>query len=198
MQRLIEDLLQYSRLATHGRPFEEVDLDETLAGVLDDLSGEIERTGAQVTAAPLGMLRADPVQMRQLLQNLVSNALKFHRPDVEPEVRIDATRDERSVRISVQDNGIGFDPRYSQRIFRVFERLNGRSDFPGTGIGLALCRKIAERHQGAIVAEGELDRGARFTVALPLCDAPGEIRRPPVNEKSPGTASHEEHAVCAR
>lgn len=102
------------------------------------------------------------------MQNLVSNALKFHREGVPPEVEIDATVADGWVKLSIQDNGIGFDPRYNQRIFRVFERLHGRTEYPGTGIGLALCRKIAERHGGQIVAESQSDVGSTFIVTLPL------------------------------
>ena len=105
--------------------------------------------------------------MRQLLQNLISNAIKFRRAGVTPEVWVDATLLDDRVRLTVRDNGIGFDPQYSRRIFRVFERLHGRGEYPGTGIGLALCRRIAERHGGNIVADSEPDTGATFTVTLP-------------------------------
>jgi signal transduction histidine kinase len=106
--------------------------------------------------------------MRQLLQNLISNALKFRRPDGSPVVTLAAELSGENVRIVVSDNGIGFESRYNRRIFRVFERLHGRSEYPGTGIGLALCRKIAERHGGTIVAAGEPGVGSTFTVTLPL------------------------------
>jgi signal transduction histidine kinase len=106
--------------------------------------------------------------MRQLIQNLISNAIKFRRPDVDPEVWVEADTAEGQLRLTVTDNGIGFDPQYSHRIFRVFERLHGRSEYPGTGIGLALCRKIAERHGGNVIAEGEPGVGSTFTVTLPL------------------------------
>ena len=98
-----------------------------------------------VTVGRLPTISADALQMRQLMQNLISNALKFRRPEIRPEIEIDATTTGSRVTITVRDNGIGFDPQYGARIFRVFERLHGRSEYPGTGIGLALCRKIAER-----------------------------------------------------
>jgi signal transduction histidine kinase len=114
------------------------------------------------------VLTADQLQVRQLMQNLVSNALKFRREGVTPEVGIDAVVFEEQVQITVRDNGIGFEPQYGERIFRVFERLHGRGAYPGTGIGLALCRKIVERHGGRIVADGEPGAGSIFTVTLPI------------------------------
>jgi signal transduction histidine kinase len=168
MQKLIEDLLKFSRVATHGRPFEPVDLQEVTHGVLVDLEHQIERSGAVVRVGELPTIDADPLQMRQLMQNLVSNALKFQREGVPPEVAVDVSSAEGEVQITVRDNGIGFESQYAGRIFRVFERLHGRSRYPGTGIGLALCRKIVERHGGRIVAEGEPGVGATFTVTLPV------------------------------
>jgi signal transduction histidine kinase len=167
MQKLIEDLLKFSRVATHGRAFAPVDLRETTRGVLQDLELHISRAGAIVRLGELPVLNADQLQMRQLMQNLVSNALKFRREGVAPEVGIDAVVFEDQVQITVRDNGIGFEPQYGQRIFRVFERLHGRGAYPGTGIGLALCRKIVERHGGRIVADGEPGAGSTFTVTLP-------------------------------
>jgi signal transduction histidine kinase len=168
MQRLIEDLLKFSRVATHGRPFAPVDLQRVVRGVLEDLELEVEQTGAVVHVGDLPTIDGDEPQLRQLMQNLVSNALKFRRDDVVPEVDIDATSTGNSVQITVRDNGIGFEPQYAGRIFRVFERLHGRSRYPGTGIGLALCRKIVERHGGTIVADGQPGVGATFTVTLPV------------------------------
>jgi light-regulated signal transduction histidine kinase (bacteriophytochrome) len=167
MQTLIEDLLKFSRVATHGRAFAPVDLGEITRGVLQDLELHIARAGAVVRLGELPVLNADQLQLRQLMQNLVSNALKFRREGVTPEVGIDAVVFEDQVQITVRDNGIGFEPQYGQRIFRVFERLHGRGAYPGTGIGLALCRKIVERHGGRIVADGEPGAGATFTVTLP-------------------------------
>jgi len=166
MQTLIEDLLRFSRVTTQNRPFAPVDLTAVAADVLDDLSEQVQRTGARVEVDPLPTINADVTQMRQLLQNLISNALKFHREDVEPVVRVHAALDAGWLTLTVADNGIGFDPQYRTRIFRVFERLHGRGTYAGTGIGLALCRKIAERHGGTVVADGVLGEGATFTVTL--------------------------------
>ncbi|HEY1592744.1 MAG TPA: ATP-binding protein [Solirubrobacteraceae bacterium] len=168
MQRLIEDLLKFSRVATHGRAFHPVDLSEVVDGVLEDLELEVERSGAVVRVGELPTIDGDEFQLRQLMQNLISNALKFRREDVVPEVDIDARAKDAAVEITVRDNGIGFEPQYAGRIFRVFERLHGRSRYQGTGIGLALCRKIAERHGGTIEADSEPGVGSTFTVRLPV------------------------------
>jgi light-regulated signal transduction histidine kinase (bacteriophytochrome) len=166
MQTLIEDLLRYSRVSTQGRPFTSVDLRAVAADVLEDLSEQVSRTGAVVRVGKLPTVNADAPQMRQLLQNLISNALKFRREGVTPELDVAAKVESGWATITVRDNGIGFDPQYSRRIFRVFERLHGRGAYPGTGIGLALCRKIAERHGGTIVARSVPDEGSTFTVTM--------------------------------
>ncbi len=168
MQTLIEDLLRFSRVATEGRPFAPVDLDQITRQVLDDLDAQVADSRAVVRVMPLPTVNADELQMQQLMQNLISNALKFHRDGVPPEVTIGATVAENTAELTVRDNGIGFDLRYSQRIFRIFERLHPRNNYPGTGIGLALCRKIVERHGGYIVASSAEGVGSTFTVTLPL------------------------------
>jgi signal transduction histidine kinase len=168
MQKLIEDLLKFSRVATHGRPFAPVDLAEVTRAVLGDLEAQVEASEAVVEVGALPTISADALQMRQLMQNLISNAIKFRREEVTPKVWIDAAVDDGTVRLAVRDNGIGFAPEYSRRIFRVFERLHGRGEYPGTGIGLALCRRIAERHGGMVLAESELGAGATFIVTLPM------------------------------
>jgi signal transduction histidine kinase len=166
MQTLIEDLLRYSRVSTQGRSFAPVDLRRVTDDVLEDLSEQVSGTGAVVRVGSLPTINADAPQMRQLLQNLISNAIKFRREGVTPEVEVESKVDSGWVTIVVRDNGIGFDPQYSRRIFRVFERLHGRGTYPGTGIGLALCRKIAERHGGTIVARSVPDEGSTFTVTM--------------------------------
>jgi signal transduction histidine kinase len=168
MRSLIDDLLMFSRVSTKGRPFVPVDLGEVTAQVLVDLELSIEESGAQVTIGNLPTIEADPVQMRQLLQNLLGNALKFRREDVAPELNVSARVDDHLAVLSFQDNGIGFDPQYATRIFRAFERLHGARAYPGTGMGLALCRKIVERHHGTIKADSEPGRGTTFTITLPV------------------------------
>ena len=168
MRSLIDDLLMFSRVSTKGRPFVSVDLGEVVEQVLVDLEVSIGESGARVIVDELPSVEADPVQMRQLMQNLIGNALKFRREDVVPEIRISAGVVDGVAEVTVQDNGIGFDEQYATRIFRAFERLHGARAYPGTGIGLALCRKIVERHHGTITAAGELGVGASFTLRLPV------------------------------
>jgi light-regulated signal transduction histidine kinase (bacteriophytochrome) len=167
MRALIEDLLAYSRA---GRAAEPTPIDaELVAGdVISSLAAVIAEARAHVYVEPLPMVLGDRLALAQVLQNLISNALKFRRPEVSPVVTVTAELSGENVKIVVSDNGIGFESRYNRRIFRVFERLHGRSEYPGTGIGLALCRKIAERHGGMIVADGEPGVGSTFTVTLPL------------------------------
>jgi len=183
MQVLIEDLLAYSRVTSKAKPFVPVELREVAEGVLSDLEARIERLSARVEVGPLPSLAADPTQMRQLLQNLIGNALKFHRKDSTPVVRIHAETPEQTAgsalgasvaeicRIRVEDNGIGFDPKHASKIFQVFQRLHSRSEYQGSGIGLAVCKKIVDRHGGTIEALGRPGEGATFIVTLPLKQA---------------------------
>jgi signal transduction histidine kinase len=169
MSVLIDDLLRFSRVTTRALPPESVDLEKIAREVTSDLDAAIQETVGTVEIGSLPTIEADPLQMRQLLQNLIGNAIKFHRPGISPVVRVEAatTRDPRMVAFSVADNGIGFEEEYSERIFRVFERLHPRDVYPGTGIGLALCRKIAERHGGSVSVDSKPDEGTTFTVTLP-------------------------------
>ncbi len=171
METLIRDLLEFSRVTTRGNPFSRVDLGEVFHAAVADLEVSVAESGAKIEIGTLPVVAADPLQMRQLAQNLISNAVKFHRDGDPPRVQVHGEIQDGIARVVVADDGIGFDPRYAGRIFRVFERLHGRSAYRGTGIGLALCRKIAERHGGGIVAEGRLGDGATFTVELPVVQA---------------------------
>ena len=176
MQTLIQDLLDYSRVTTRARPFDAVSLSQTAREVLADLELLVERTGGEVELGPLPMIQADSTQMRQLLQNLIGNALKFHRPGVSPRVRVEARirpaasglAEDARCDIVVRDNGIGFEEKYVDRIFQPFQRLHGRDAYEGTGIGLAICRKIAERHGGLISARSTPGEGTTFCVSLPV------------------------------
>ncbi len=173
MQNLIEDLLDLSRITTRAQPFIAVDLTQIVEGVLSDLEIRIQQTQAKIEIGELSTINADPLQIRQLLQNLIGNALKFHRDSVPPLINIysqeiETEEDLRWCEIVVKDNGIGFNEKYLDRIFNVFQRLHGRSEYEGTGMGLAICRKIVERHKGKITAKSELGKGTSFIVTLPL------------------------------
>ncbi len=168
MQVLINDLLAFSRVATKAQPFIPVNLETVAREVAHDLELRTHEAGGHIDIGELPTIDADPLQMRQLLQNLAGNALKFQRADVPPVVTIGAAVDDGTCRISVADNGIGFDEKYAERIFTMFERLHGRGKYEGTGIGLAICRRIAERHGGTIVAHSTPGEGSTFIVTLPV------------------------------
>jgi signal transduction histidine kinase len=188
MRVLIDDLLTFSRVTTKAQPFTPVDLNIVVREVVDDLEAQIQATHGIVEVGELPTIDADASQMRQMLQNLIGNALKFHRQEVLPVVKINAEvisvsgelhdsqteqenpekKPRRYCRLSVEDNGIGFNEKYLDRIFIVFQRLHGKSDFEGTGIGLAVVRKIVERHGGTITARSTLGQGSTFIVTLPV------------------------------
>jgi light-regulated signal transduction histidine kinase (bacteriophytochrome) len=176
MQALIDALLTYSRVTTKAQPLVPVNLNEVITGVLSDLEVAIESLHATISMGPLPSVMADSTQMHQLFQNLLGNALKFHKADVVPHVTIAGTLCDGAgcYEIVVADNGIGFDSQYAERIFQVFQRLHGRSEYEGTGVGLAICRKIVERHGGSIYAESTPGAGARFIIRLPLQPGAGE------------------------
>lgn len=179
LARLISDLLAFTSITAQLRPTSDVDLAQTFAGVMTDLESRRAETRGVVEADGLLPVHADPAQMHHLLLNLVGNALKFHRPGVPPQVRV-STRDEGAmVRVVVEDNGTGFDPAQAGRLFSPFERLHHRSDYAGTGIGLAIVRRIAERHGGSVAASSTPGVGSRFEVTLPAArcaPAKGEAR----------------------
>ena len=171
MRQLINDLLAYSRLTTKARSFSPVSLASTAVGILSDLEIQIQQSTATVEIGVLPTIDADPLQMRQLFQNLLSNALKFARPNVPPVVSVhsDILPGERPLcRLRFRDNGIGFDVKYLDRIFQVFQRLHGRGEYEGTGVGLAICNKIALLHGGDITAESTPGHGSTFIVTLPV------------------------------
>lgn len=181
MQTLINGLLTLSRVTTKGADFVTADLTRIAQEVLADLEAKIGETGGRVEVGRLPMIQADPLQMRQLLQNLVGNALKFHQEGQPPVVVIEGQRirpgerllsgefaERDTCRITVRDNGIGFNEKYLDRIFDVFQRLHPRDTYEGTGIGLAICRKIVDRHGGVITARSKLGEGATFTIELPV------------------------------
>jgi signal transduction histidine kinase len=180
MRALIDGLLEYSRVATHKQPPTPVDLGRVARDVVGDLEARLQQSGGQVEVGELPTIVADPLQIRQLLQNLIGNALKFQPKDRPPHVSVsgrvvEAPTDgntnllrELVCELIVEDNGVGFEPAYAQRIFELFQRLHDRDAYEGTGMGLAICKKIAERHGGQIVATSTPGRGSRFIVTLPL------------------------------
>jgi PAS domain S-box-containing protein len=166
MQRLTSDLLEYSRIGTKGKPFEPIDCEEILKAVELNLYLTIEENNARIVHDPLPVVNGDATQLIQLFQNLLANAIKFH-GDKPPEIVIRAERKEHFWHISFRDNGIGIDPKHHERIFLVFQRLHSRNEYPGTGIGLAICKRIVERHGGVISVQSESGKGTTFTFTIP-------------------------------
>jgi signal transduction histidine kinase len=172
MQNLISDLLDLARVNSRGRELVANDLGEVAREVVGDLEVPIADVGASIEIEQLPVVLGDRVQLRQILQNLISNALKFHRDDVPPRIRISTESSEQGrCVITVADNGIGFDNKYAERIFGTFQRLHGRAEYDGTGIGLSIARKIAWRHDGDITATATSGQGATFRLTLPLASA---------------------------
>jgi PAS domain S-box-containing protein len=167
MQGLIHDLLSYSRVGTEGKAFALTDCEQVLGRTLASLQLAIQESGATVTHEPLPAVIADETQLGQLFQNLIGNAIKY-RDSRAPEVHVSCSRTASEWVFAVKDNGIGIDPRYAARIFIIFQRLHTREEYPGTGIGLAVCKKIVERHGGNIWMESEPGRGTTFYFTLPL------------------------------
>jgi PAS domain S-box-containing protein len=181
MQVLITDLLSFSRVTTKAQPFVQLNLAEVAHDVVSDLEGRIEMVKGRVELGTLPVLEAEPLQMRQLLQNLIGNALKFRRPEEPPVVKVSAklysghrpgsasdAPDEALCELTVSDNGIGFDEKYVDRIFNVFQRLHTRNEYEGTGMGLAIARKIALYHGGDITAKSKPGQGSTFIMTLPV------------------------------
>jgi signal transduction histidine kinase len=187
MSDLINDLLEFSRITTRGKDFVKVDLNVTVATIIDDLEIAIKESGAQISVCSLPTIEADPSQMYQLLLNLISNAVKFKKPDSVAQISFnyllqDATPTQRQVSekwhvISIEDNGIGFAQEYADKIFSPFQRLHSREEYKGTGIGLAVCRRIVERHRGEIHAQSSEGQGARFIISLPEQIIPFNLQR---------------------
>lgn len=195
MQRLINDLLTFSRITTKAQPFQLIDVKKVTEEVISDLEVRIEETKAEVEIGELPQIEADPVQMRQLMQNLIGNALKFSQSGKAPIIKVYSQEyfdkgasfiiDEQNVettgsaekmcQIVVQDNGIGFDEKYLNKIFTVFQRLHGRNEYEGSGVGLAVCRKIVERHGGNITAKSKEGEGSTFLITLPIIQTQEDI-----------------------
>jgi signal transduction histidine kinase len=169
MQRMIRDLLSYSRVGTCGNPASRTDTLEVFRQVVANLRVTIEESGARITHDPLPVVKADPTQLSQLFQNLIANAIKFRR-EIPPEIHVSADRKNRLWAFSIRDNGIGLDPEFADRIFTIFQRLHTREDYPGTGMGLAICKRIVERHRGSIRVESVPGLGSTFHFTLPASE----------------------------
>jgi len=179
MQTLINDLLSYSRVTTKAKAFNTVELNKIADDVVSDLQIRIEQTNGTVDVGLLPTIEAEPTQMRQLFQNMIGNGLKFHRPDTPPQIKVYATirgqktenswEDELEIcDLTFQDNGIGIEEQYHKRIFGVFQRLHGKDEYEGTGVGLAICQKIVEQHNGEIKVESTMGVGTKFILSLPV------------------------------
>ena len=167
MQALINDLLRLARVGARAKEFTEVPADRIARDAVANLAGTIAESGAEVVVDPLPTLLCDASQLTQVFQNLIGNALKFRRAGTRPGVTVSARRGDGAWIVSVRDNGIGIERRHQERIFQMFQRLHARSDYPGTGIGLALCKKIVERHGGRVTVESEAGRGSTFSFSIP-------------------------------
>ncbi|MEO8582787.1 MAG: ATP-binding protein [Flavitalea sp.] len=180
MRVLIENLLEFSRTSRHAQPFVSTDLNTIIQQVKADLELKIEENKAVIMLDILPSIEAIPLQITQLFTNLLTNAIKFRNPDTTPKIIIGSkllSQEEKDAQgfpysgnaymISVSDNGIGFEQHYAQRIFQIFQRLHGKTEYPGSGIGLSICKKIVENHKGIMYANGEPEKGASFIFILP-------------------------------
>jgi light-regulated signal transduction histidine kinase (bacteriophytochrome) len=175
MSELINDLLAFSQLSTKAFAKEPIPLTEVIQNVLTDLDAAVAEKKARIEYKDLPVIKADKVQLRQLFQNLLSNSLKYSNPAKAPVITIESEAvqcnlygsDNSYYKITVADNGIGFEQEHAERIFRMFQRLHGRSEYPGNGVGLAIAYKVVENHNGTITATGKVDEGATFTILLP-------------------------------
>ncbi|WP_077284422.1 sensor histidine kinase [Cognaticolwellia aestuarii] len=172
MSNLINDLLEFSRISTRGKPFVDVALQPVIESIIDDLEVSIEESDASIVLGSLPIINADPSQMHHLFINLISNAIKFRQSDIKPVVEIQAYQEEIGQELShiitIKDNGIGFEQEFADKIFVPFQRLHARAEYKGTGIGLAICRRIVERHGGKISALSELGNGTLFRIEIPV------------------------------
>ena len=176
MQQLICDLLSYSRVGRRGGAFGPVDFSQVADEAIENLRATIEEHRGEVIHKGLPAVRGDHTQLVQLTQNLISNALKFHGEEP-PRVCIAAEKSEGEWTFSVRDNGIGIDRKHQQRVFKIFQRLHTRDQYPGTGVGLAICERIVDRHQGRIWFDSEVGRGTTFYFTLPDATGPQEPAR---------------------
>jgi PAS domain S-box-containing protein len=174
MQALINDLLAFSRVSTRAETFNKVDMNSLIQDVISDLEDQIERTRGRLEISDLPKIEADPIQIHQLLQNLINNGLKFHQEGIHPLIQVSAKKSGNTCQICVKDNGVGFEMQYLDRIFKPFQRLHSRYEYEGSGMGLAICRRIVERHSGEITATSAPGEGSTFIITLPIRHFNGE------------------------
>jgi light-regulated signal transduction histidine kinase (bacteriophytochrome) len=174
MKELIDSLLAYSRVETHQQNFTTIDFAKVLAEVSEQLKSSIDESGATIISEPLPQVRGDEQLLVQLFQNLFSNAIKYQ-AGRKPEIHISAERRGEAWQFAVRDNGIGIESQYLERIFVIFQRLHNRSQYPGTGIGLSICRKVIEHHGGRIWAESEKGTGTTFYFTIPMHEARSKV-----------------------
>lgn len=167
MSQLIQDLLAYAKVGAAEQPYEPIDCNQLVQEILSEISPSIKEEQARVTVQPLPTIAGNPSQLRQLFQNLLSNALKYHLPEQAPQVNLSAILEAETWQFTVQDNGIGIEPKYFDKIFQIFERLHSKGEYPGTGVGLSTCKKIVESHSGHIWVESKLGAGTAVYFTLP-------------------------------
>jgi len=180
MRNLIDNLLEFSKVSRNKQPYEKIDLSAVVKDVTDDLDMQIDETGTRISVETLPVVQAIPSQMRQLFFNLLHNAIKFRKKDTDLVIRVTqkklSNQEKKTYQlpatheyycIKVSDNGIGFEQQYAEKIFQLFQRLEAKSEYPGTGIGLSICRKIVTNHKGQIFAESEPGKGTTFSIILP-------------------------------
>lgn len=167
MQQLIQDLLSYSRVGTQAKVLETVDCNQIVESAISNLQLSIQESGATLEQSPLPTLQANPRQLTQLFQNLIGNALKYRGERV-PHIEINYKQQRKDYLFWVKDNGIGIDPKHADRVFMVFQRLHTRQEYSGTGIGLAICKKIIDQQGGKIWVESDVDQGSTFFFTLPM------------------------------
>jgi light-regulated signal transduction histidine kinase (bacteriophytochrome) len=204
MQALIDGLLLYSRCGTRAQSMSLVDLNQLAQDALSDLETRVQETGAEIHIGPLPTIRADAMQMGQLFQNMLSNGLKFHPAGQTPQLSVSAQVNDEGITLSFTDNGIGIQADQTERIFQVFQRLHGRDEYEGTGVGLSICKKAVDRHDGSIEIESEPGHGTTFVVHLPIAPAvlePSATDDAPANDPLTGqhdaVATHEPHSHAA-
>ncbi len=168
MREMINGLLEYSRVGTHGKPFAATSCEDLFENVIANLQIAIEENSAVITHDPLPVVSSDDVQLTQVFQNLISNAIKFRKKEQPPHIHISARQEGREWSFSFQDNGIGIEPQYKESLFIMFKQVHGRKEYPGTGIGLSICKRIVERHGGRIWVESEHGRGSTFYFTIPI------------------------------